>query len=111
MRIARTIQRDDKGEQTAENIAKVKQQIAAQHAELLDELSIGDTKDCLFLCNDGATPIPLLAQAVIDWGIGKALTMIIFLKKKSSKVCVFQKLVVPLQALFSRHMCRKGIKK
>ena len=71
LRIARTIQRDYEGVQTAETIAKVKQRIAAQHAELLDEQSIGERKDCLRLSNDGSTPIPLLAQAVIDWVVDK----------------------------------------
>lgn len=67
LRIERTLQRDYRGERTAENIAKVKQRIAAQNEEQSDEQSAGKAENCLHLCNDGTKPVPLLAQLVIDW--------------------------------------------
>lgn len=62
LRIERTIQRDYRGERTAENIAKVKQRIAAQaHEECPSE------KPLLRVENDGTTSVEQLADEVVAW--------------------------------------------
>ena len=62
LRIERTIQRDYRGERTAENVAKVKQRIAAQaHEECPSE------KPLLRVENDGTTSVEQLADEVVAW--------------------------------------------
>ncbi|MGM9825105.1 MAG: dephospho-CoA kinase [Paludibacteraceae bacterium] len=62
LRIERTIQRDYRGERTAENIAKVKQRIAAQAHE-----ECPTTKPMLRVENDGTTSVEQLADEVVAW--------------------------------------------
>ncbi|MGN1239444.1 MAG: hypothetical protein ACI4TV_01050, partial [Paludibacteraceae bacterium] len=62
LRIERTIQRDYRGERTAENIAKVKQRIAAQAHE-----DCPTTKPMLRVENDGTTSVEQLADEVVAW--------------------------------------------
>lgn len=62
LRIERTIQRDYRGERTAENVAKVKQRIAAQAHE-----DCPTTKPLLRVENDGQKTIEQLADEVIRW--------------------------------------------
>ena len=69
LRIARTIQRDYKGEQTAENIAKVKQRIAAQTEE---ESAIEhalraqcQTPEIVTIVNDGAVSVEQLTDRLL----------------------------------------------
>ena len=64
LRIERTLQRDYRGERTAENIAKVKQRIAAQARE-----DCPTTKALLRVENDGQKTIEQLADEVIRWAI------------------------------------------
>ena len=70
LRIARTIQRDYKGEQTVENIAKVKQRIAAQTEE---ESAIEhalraqcQTPEIVTIVNDGTVSLEQLTNKILS---------------------------------------------
>ncbi|MGM9809582.1 MAG: dephospho-CoA kinase [Paludibacteraceae bacterium] len=70
LRIERTIQRDYRGERTAENIAKVKQRIAAQTEEesamrRCQDTSLNKHNFILTLINDGALSIEELTNEII----------------------------------------------
>ena len=69
LRIARTIQRDYKGEQTAENIAKVKQRIAAQTEEksAIEHALRAQcqTPEIVTIVNDGALSVEQLTDRLL----------------------------------------------
>ena len=70
LRIERTIQRDYRGERTAENIAKVKQRIAAQTEEesAIEHAlrSHGQTPEIVTIVNDGSVSVEQLTDKILS---------------------------------------------
>ena len=69
LRIERTIQRDYKGEQTPENIAKVKQRIAAQKEEesaIEQALRARELPEILTIDNDGTVSVEKLSDKILS---------------------------------------------